>query len=542
VSKLPEEVDIISIGSGAAGCAAAVSAAQNGLRSLLLEKGSTLGGGTAFSLGGLWAPCNPYMADAGFPDDPEAATGYLSWLGGAAANRRNLDTYIRETAATLKAFESAGMTFRMIDNFPDHYFPTAPGSSPKGRSLEARPITEGELGQFAGRIHDSPYIQRGLNWSDAVAWGGFGNIRNWNHDELQARRDRGQLGSGQALIGQFLAALDRLGGQVVTDFRVTGLIWEDERVAGVRGEHLGRACVIRAAKGVVIATGGYEGSPELIHRYEGLPGWANMFPPTLEGDGLVMATELGAVVYRLPVNLRMMLGYIEPSTKPGVPAGFRIAGPRGLSYPHSIVVNRHGRRFADEAQFQYAVPAIQQYDPLRHEYTNLPCYMIFDQDYLDRYSFAGQNPGAPPPPWLARFDSPAELANHLGIDPAGFVATLDSFNLEAAQGRDPVFGRGNSSWAKSTAGDREHKVNPNIAPVARAPFYGLPLCPSGIGSAGLQVDEAARVQHVRGNPIAGLYACGNAAAPTDYGIGYQAGLTLMSGMIFGRLAVLDALK
>jgi 3-oxosteroid 1-dehydrogenase len=105
---------------------------------------------------------------------------------------------------------------------------------------------------------------------------------------------------------------------------------------------------------------------------------------------------------------------------------------------------------------------------------------------------------------------------------------------------DPEFGRGRSEWSKSWSGDQQHGVNPILGPVSEPPFCGVRLYPTGAGSAGLLTDSKARVMHVRGHAIPGLYACGNAAAPTAYGAGYQAGLTLMGGMIFGYLAARDA--
>ena len=86
------------------------------------------------------------------------------------------------------------------------------------------------------------------------------------------------------------------------------------------------------------------------------------------------------------------------------------------------------------------------------------------------------------------------------------------------------------------SGDQKHGINPILGPVSEPPFCGVRLYPTGAGSGGLLTDSNARVMHVRGRPIPGLYACGNAAAPTAYGAGYQAGLTLMGGMIFGYLA------
>jgi 3-oxosteroid 1-dehydrogenase len=90
-------------------------------------------------------------------------------------------------------------------------------------------------------------------------------------------------------------------------------------------------------------------------------------------------------------------------------------------------------------------------------------------------------------------------------------------------------------------GDREQK-NPNLGPLTAPPFYGLRLrvASVGINAAGLRTNADAQVIHVRGRPIAGLYAAGNSAAPLDIGAGYQSGLSNLRGMVGGTRAAMHA--
>jgi 3-oxosteroid 1-dehydrogenase len=99
-----------------------------------------------------------------------------------------------------------------------------------------------------------------------------------------------------------------------------------------------------------------------------------------------------------------------------------------------------------------------------------------------------------------------------------------------------VFGRGRSAFSRNNAGDQELKLNPQLAPVQTAPFYALPLKMGGVCSAGLLTDPHARVVGADGQVIDGLYACGNAAAPTFLGVGYQGGSSIGAGIVFGYLA------
>ena len=518
--------DLLCVGSGAAGCAAALAAADAGLRVCLLEKADQLGGGTAYSLGSLWAGANHLAAAAGIADSYDETRTYLRFLAGGAAVDANLDAYVDNGPAVLREFERMGARFRIIEKLPDHYYPDAPGTKAAGRALEAAPLQRKELGPWADALEHGPYTPPGMTWTDAMAWGGFANRRGWDHAELERRAKEGWLGAGQALIGQLLAQLVKRQVTIKSNCAVHELIVSEGRVTGARTAEGD----ISAKRGVVLATGGYEGSEELIRRYEGLPEWQNMFPKGVAGDALVMATEIGAATYHVPVNLCTMLGYFSGERI------FRNAGSREFTFPHSFIVNRRGERFADESQFQQMVPALRRFDPDSHRFANLPCFFVFDRQYLERYALAAEAPGTERPSWLTYGSTLDELAKKLGIDADGLRATADAFNRHAAKGEDPQFGRGRSVWSKSWSGDQKHGINPILGPVSEPPFCGVRLYPTGAGSGGLLTDAHARVMHVRGRPIEGLYACGNAAAPTAYGAGYQAGLTLMGGLIFGYLA------
>jgi 3-oxosteroid 1-dehydrogenase len=523
------EFDLICVGSGVAGCAAALAGADAGLRVCLVEKADKLGGGSAYSLGSLWVGANHLAQAAGIADTYDETRTYLRFLAGGAAVDANLDAYVDNGPAVLREFERMGARFRIIKGLPDHYYPDAPGTKAAGRALEAEPLQRKELGPWADALQQGPYTPPGMTWTDAMAWGGFANRRGWDHAELERRKGAGLLGAGQALVAQLLAQLVKRGVEIRISFAARELMVSHGRVTGVGGD-----TALEAKRGVVLATGGYEGSEELIRRYDGLPEWRNMFPESVQGDALVMATEIGAATYHLPVNLCTMLGYFSAG------AIFRNAGSREFTFPHSFIVNRAGERFADESQFQQMVPALRRFDPTTHTYANLPCFFIFDRQYLERYALAAEAPGTERPGWLTYGNTLEELAQKLGIADAGLRATADAFNRHASKGMDPEFGRGRSEWSKSWSGDQRHGVNPILGPVSEAPFCGVRLYPTGAGSAGLLTDSKARVLHVRGQPIPGLYACGNAAAPTAYGAGYQAGLTLMGGLIFGYLAARDA--
>ena len=96
-------------------------------------------------------------------------------------------------------------------------------------------------------------------------------------------------------------------------------------------------------------------------------------------------------------------------------------------------------------------------------------------------------------------------------------------------------GTSNGVWLKVPP---PSQANSKLGTIEKPPFYGLELHPSlGTSSAGLLTNEYAQVIHQRRRPIPGLYASGVAAARTELGAGYQAGLNLASGMTFSYLAI-----
>lgn len=533
------DVDLVVAGTGAAGCGAALAGVARGLRVAVVEKSARLGGATAASLGGLWVPENHLAAEAGLPDSLAAARRYMQFLSGGYALAPMVEAYLLNSRVALRDFAAAGVPFRLLRGLPDHYYPQADGTVADGRLVEAAPLTRDALGPWGDRLEEGVYNEAGVSWGDAVAWGGLGARQRWPEAEVEARRQKRLLAAGPALVGQFLLCLMQAGVPILAGFRAERLLVEDGRVTGLEGTQGGAALRLRAARGVVLATGGYEGSAELVNRFEGLPDWMNIFPRSIEGDGMVMGTELGAATWRVPNNLAMLVGYAIPDPEVPGETVFFSAGLRGLSYPHSIVVNDRARRFCDESQFQHVVAGLTRFDLGGHRHPNLPAWMLFDAQYLRRYSFARRPPGAPLPDWVTRAGSLAELAGLLGLDPAALAETVAQFNQGAARGEDPEHGRGSSAFARSTAGD-PHAAHPNLGTLAEPPFCAVRIKLGGISAAGLLTDPDARVQHVRGRPIPGLYACGNAAAPTESGAGYQAGISLMRGLTFGWLAARHA--
>jgi len=285
--------------------------------------------------------------------------------------------------------------------------------------------------------------------------------------------------------------------------------------------------------------GGYDWRQDLMQAFDGLKESSTMTPPTITGDHIVMASKVGAIPIpaRLPGQSPIFVGYRVPGEVIfGHPSSrLLLAGA-----PHSIIVNRHGLRFANDGFYPHVVDQVTRYGNQLTHMPNWPAWLVFDQSMLDKYGLAPTYPGQPLPEGLAiQADSVKELAERAGIDPTGLSETVERYNGYCETATDPEFNRGTYPWSAIMVGDYRLK-NPNMAELTRAPFYAVQLVhvSLGTGTAGLSADEHGRVLTVLGTPVPGLFATGNSTAWQDWGGGYTSGVAGMRGMIYGHRAAL----
>ena len=529
--------DVVVLGSGIAGLAGALAAHELGLKPVVLEKAGLLGGGTVNSYGLIWVGQNHLAQAQGHDDNRDDVIAYMRFLSGGFLDEARMATFVDRGREALKFFADRGVRFRVVRGLTDHYFGTAPGTRAIGRSLEVELISGHDLGDWRERVlmpHDVPCF---VTAEEQVAWGGINNFSRWDQDLVRERKARDMRGKGLGLICHFLNALRSRGVPVLTGQAVDRLALEDGRVTGVVMQSDER---IAARRGVIVATGGYSANAQMSRDFEQIPGIDrepdSLSLASLTGDGLVMGAEIGGVLYKVQNSLRVMLSYTIPPEEPGKPGVCVHAGIVELCSPHTMVVNRYGKRFADETFFQGIVPALRHLDPMRHEHPNLPAFLVFDSQYLKRFSFANRPVGNDVPKSVPRAATLPELAQQLGIDGEALARTAERFNGFARSGVDPDFHRGENQWKLASA-KAPRGVNASLGTIEEPPFYGVALHPTGSASVGLLADSNGQVMHQRRRPIPGLYASGNVAATTEHGVGYQAGLSLASAMTFSYLAV-----
>ena len=332
---------------------------------------------------------------------------------------------------------------------------------------------------------------------------------------------RGHL-RGRALAGALLTAVLDVGIDVRTGARAGRLVVEDGAVAGVvvDGElETGR---------VILATGGFQHDATLVDAH--LPGMAiaPMGPAGCAGDGLRMACEVGAEL------ANMAEGWWMPALHtPGEIVG-GVAHYRPLhserAQPGSLLVDGTGRRFVDEAQNYGDVGRA-----MRRSAGGAgggAVWMVFDTRYRRRYPAGPLAPSGADPEWLSRAADVAGLARAIGVPVGVLDETVRTFNVGAARGEDPLFGRGARPYDR-WIGD-PGAPHPTLAPLCEAPFYALSVQLGCMGTkGGPRTDDRGRVLGAERRPVAGLYAAGNAAA-SPFGTATAAGgATLGPALVFG---------
>jgi succinate dehydrogenase/fumarate reductase flavoprotein subunit len=533
VSNTTSSYDVIVLGSGAAGLTAAFTAAQEGASVALFEKHARLGGSSAWSGGHVWIPANPHMPEIGVDDSTEEGVRYLMSLSRGLLDEDLVRTVVEAGPQMVSYMEEfAGIEFFPVPGLPD-YHPHNPGGKPGGgRTLGAGLFAFEDLGEWRERVESSPYYAVDLRMDETPLGSA---VPKFPSEQERARRAvRDERGMGGGLVGWLVAACLRAGVEIEVSAPAVELIVEDGAVRGVVLAVPDEPRTVTAERGVILATGGFEWNEE--YRTTFLRGFVAMPTsiPTNTGDGLRMAMKAGAALQ----NMREAWWIPVVELPEGVNSMNRemINGDR--TRPRSIMVNRIGRRFANEASNYNAFGgAFHQDDVNAFGYANLPAWLIFDHTYLVRYGSIARPYTGTTPPWLVEAPSLSELAERLGLPAQALEGTVERWNANVAAGVDPDFHRGESAHDRWW-GDPHQKgtIEGTLGPIADPPFYAMQLSIGTIGTkGGPKVDANAQVVDLDGDLIDGLYAVGNVSSPMGAAYGGPGG-TLGPGMTFGWLA------
>ena len=536
--------DLVVAGTGVAGLSAAVTAADAGLKVLMLESTDRWGGSSAMSGGGMWLPNNPLMNRDGVGDSREDALAYLEATvgdAGPATSRERKEAFVDGVEGFVSLVERLGIRFARASDYPD-YYPERPGGK-IGRALEVQPFDVHQIGDWwetsRGQDGVPAPVKTDDFWLLSRAWstpGGFARGAQVVFRVVGSlARRRKEVGMGAAVTAAMMDVALRLGVDVWLSAPAQELLIENGRVLGVRTTRDGQSVRVRGARGVVLAGGGFDHNAEWRQRYQGVDGSASSGSKGNVGTAIEVGMAAGAAVDLMD---DAWWGGSIPPVGDGS-AGFLVSE---RSMPFSIIVDAVGDRFANESE---------SYVDLGHHmfehFEKVPgtCWMIADARHARRYlrSYA-MDPRAIKAMIQAgvmvKAPSLTELARGISVDPNRLRATVDRFNGFARSGVDQDFGRGNSAYDRYY-GDPLVRPNPNLGPLEKGPFVAVQVVTGDLGTkGGLLTDDHARVLRPDGTIIEGLYATGNTSASVMGRTYPGPGSTLGPAAVFGHLAARHA--
>lgn len=522
--------DLLVIGSGSAATSAALRAAEGGLDVLVIEKTEWLGGTSAMSGAGIWMPASHVARAEGVEDSPEDTLAYLraSAPEGWAGKEDHLWQSFATNAPRAVQFIDDNTPLEFVVTLEPDPFTEAEGGKAYGRQITVRPLSRRLLGSLAKHLRRStlphiiayhefvamdPYhrpVRAGLKLLPRLIW-------RW----LTATR-----GQGNALMtGMIRGCLDK-GVRFLRETAALKLTQDETgRITGAEVKAAGQRRTIAARRGVLLATGGFEWNRSMLEEH--FPGPVNFLgsPATNTGDGQRMAREAGAAMDRMDqANIYPCLPTVYQGRSHGVPHTF-------TAEKHSILVNRHGRRFVSENDFNIG-ERMDERDPDTGESIHLPVWLIGDSRFLKQslafHWFARKQKG-----FVTKAATLAELAEKTGLPAEALTETVARFNAFCADGNDRDFLRGQTTWDRYKNGGEKG----TLYPLEQPPFVAVVVNRSILGTkGGARTNEKAQVLREDGSVVTGLYAAGLAMANPIGTRAIGAGTTLGPNLTWGFIA------
>ena len=559
LSALPESssYDLVVVGAGGAGLAAALFAAIAGQKVLLVERTEYVGGTTAWSGGTTWIPGTRHAASVNPQDTLADAKRYLDNAIGAHSPAALRQAFLDNGAQAVELLESrSDVHYRAYPKHPD-YISELGGSTLNGRALEPLPFDGRLLGDLFALIRPpipeftvlgGMMVDR-TDINHLLALGkSFRSFRHAakllaRHALDRLRHPRGtRLVMGNALVGRLLYSLSQHANVTLAlNTSVRRIHREAQGIAAVTLLQTGQHRTVGVGAGLVLASGGFNRNAQL--RADLLPGvpadWCPSAPGhTGEAHGL--AQHVGAHYGQ---------GGLSPAFWAPVSKRLRADGSTAV-FPHfmmdrakpgMLAVNQAGQRFVNEST-SYHLFGLAMQQP-----GNLPAYLVCDAVALRAYGIGMVRPGGKglepflADGYLAQADTLDALAHKLGIDTQGLQASVAQINTYAETGVDPDFQRGSTAYSQNMGDPAAGGKNPNLGPLRQAPYYAVRLYPGDIGAAtGFATDADAQVLREDNTPIPGLYAVGNDMQSIMGGVYAAPGITLGPGVVFAYLAARHA--
>ena len=433
--------DVVIIGAGASGMSAAIEADSLGYDVILLEKMPYVGGNTIRATAGINIVESPEQAALGIDDSKSLFVSDVLASGHSENNVLMVEKLADESASALDWLNGMGADLS-------------------------------DVGILAG------------------------------HSVARTLRPSGGLPVGGEIVRVLKNKIDQMGIDLRLENKATKILTDAQgKITGVEVlDRTGRTYVVKTSQ-VIIATGGFGGSPEMYVYYnQKLKGYKTTNSPSATGDFIGLVKDL---------NVQLVdMSYIQ--THPTVSYEYGMLITEAIRGNGGILINNKGLRFADELENRDLLSEAILDQP------NQEVFLIFNDSI--KSSLASSND-------YINMDivmtagSVSELAETMRVDRQSFSQTIESYNQYVEQGVDLAFGRR----------ALERKID-------EGPFYAIQVIP-GVHycMGGILIDDKARAIDANNNPVLGLYASGEATGGI-HGLNRLGGNSLLDAIVFGRIA------
>ena len=559
--KDQDTVDLIVIGSGAAGFSAALNAAIDGARVVLVERMAHVGGTTALSASTAWVPGTKRGLEVNPEDTPERVTAFLNNAVGDRSEPEMRQAFIDNGPKAIANLEkNSELQFQVRMLHPD-YLSELEGSVLRGRAIEPQPFDAKLLGPNIGLVRqpipeftvlggmmvdrdDIFHLLRLTETFQSFSYSLRIVLRHYWDKLVQPRSTRWVMGN--AMIGRMLHSYIERKGLLLTNTELTDLVQNDKGIQGVVLAQNGQCITMNSKGGVVMASGGFNRHAE--RRADLLPGAKEIWCPAGPGHtgraqdlALKAGGHLGtgglSHAFWAPVSIRQRAD--------GTTASFpHFVMDRGK--PGMLTVDSQGQRFVNESTSYHLFGIAMQ---AHHALTPcIPSWLVCDAGALKRYGLGMIRPGGKGlAPFLAdgylkQGQSLKDLALQIKVPSNQLQATVERFNQMAKEGVDLDFQRGTTDYQRANGDATWPGPNPCLGELTKGPFYAIALYPGDIGAAtGLITNANAQVLNAQRDVIPGLYACGNDMHSIMGGVYPAPGITIGPAITFGYLAAKHAI-
>lgn len=528
--------DIVVIGSGNAALTAALCNYEMGSKNILIvEKTEQYGGTSAIGGGGVWIPCNHYALAAGADDSLEDALSYLKSTTPEGAVDETMQRTFLENGPKMMRFlhDKTDARYVSLGEYPD-YYSDAPGARLGHRSVEPETLDITQLQDEGDLLRGSHYMMHILGmvpitqqeahiftaqlkgWMLLAMKLVFGHLLDLPR-RLKRKRSR-RAAEGMAGVARLALSVEKRSIPLWLGATMTDLIEKDGRITGVVINRDGKSLNIMARKAVILGSGGFERNQAMREKYLPKPTsteWTSGSHGNTGGP-IEIALNKGATVKAMDGAWWCTMIKVPGEDLPRLSIMEK-------SYPGSVVINRDGKRIANESMnyqkyVQECFEAQEQGTPVD------PLWLVFDASFRYKYLVGPLMTGKMmpdrflpkhffSPEFLTKADTIEELARQTGIDQTGLLDTVSKMNAYARTGEDLEFQRGSFHYDRYY-GDPEVEPNNCLAPIETGPFYAIRLYLGDFGtSGGLAINTDAQVLRDDGSVIEGLYAAGNCTAP-----------------------------